>query len=70
MTNSEATAYPHAHKPEYQYNYPGLTKRELFAMSAMQSLISRSQLADSRDTAHWAIIYADALLAELAVTGE
>lgn len=39
ITNSERPAYPVADLPE---NYQGLTKREMFAMAAMQGLISQA----------------------------
>lgn len=51
-------------KPEFA----GLTKREQFAMAAMQGLISSGMdwtLFDHRDVSEQAVIMADALLAEL-----
>lgn len=48
----------------------GLTKRELFAGKAMQALLQDSRweigTEGARNTAHWATVYADALLKELA----
>lgn len=46
----------------------GLTKREQFAMAAMQGLVSSGMdwsLYDHRDVSEQAVIMADALLAEL-----
>jgi hypothetical protein len=42
----------------------GLTKREMFAMAAMQGLLAKSEYTYV-DTATDAVAYADALLAEL-----
>lgn len=44
--------------------YLGLTKREMFAMAAMQGLLAKSEYTYV-DTATDAVAYADALLAEL-----
>ncbi len=43
----------------------GLTKREYFAAMAMQGMLSRDAYSDQR-CAELAVIYADALLVELA----
>ena len=45
-----------------------LTKRERFAMAAMQGLLARrpTELCTAENVARWAVGYADALLAELA----
>lgn len=55
------------HAPEA---HSGLTKREMFAMHAMQGLLSAdyqngSEKLNSEDVASMSIDYADALLAEL-----
>lgn len=59
------------------YKESGLTKREIFAMAAMQGIIGRPNLADDGEewlnshktladaVAHQAVTLADALLAEL-----
>lgn len=45
----------------------GLTKREAFALAAMQGSLSHPQQnGDPESVAMWAVKYADALLAELA----
>lgn len=46
--------------------FPGLTKRELFAMAAMQGLRSTGDYSDRHEVARIAVAQADALLAELA----
>lgn len=44
----------------------GMTKREQFAMAAMQGMLSNSSMSyDFDGMAHDALVYADALLAEL-----
>jgi hypothetical protein len=46
--------------------YQGLTKREYFAAMALQGILSNA--SGIKDEAHWckfAVIYADALIAEL-----
>ena len=46
--------------------YIGLTKRELFALVLEAALLGDSQVSDRpRHVAEWALIHADALLAEL-----
>ena len=40
----------------------GMTKREAFAMAAMQGMLSRATQLDPADTSDWAFMYADALL--------
>lgn len=55
-------------KYELKTECVGLTKREQFAMAAMQGLISSGMdwtLFDHRDVSEQAVIMADALLAEL-----
>lgn len=47
--------------------HPGLTKRELYAAMAMQGQIGEPKFAEA--IARRAVIYADALLAELAKDG-
>lgn len=79
MKNADTPAMPTAlteYTPdgkEYTQEYEGLTKREMFAMHAMQGLLSDSDYADSYETAkEWrknvseaAVEFADALLKEL-----
>lgn len=43
----------------------GLTKREMFAMAAMQGILTRSANTDRSSIASYSVEYADALLAEL-----
>ena len=46
--------------------YPGLTKRELFAMAAMQGMLSTTvQHLDGHEIVEAAVCYADALLSAL-----
>ncbi len=45
--------------------YTGLTKRQMFAMVAMQGILTRSANTDRSAIARYAVEYADALLAEL-----
>ena len=53
-------------KPELGVeNYNGLTKREMFAMHAMQALATNSGYGTWEDMANDAVNIADALLAEL-----
>lgn len=64
----EAFAYQLDHGSKFQF--PGLTKREMFAMHAMHGLISSdykngSEKMNSEDVALMSVDYADALLAEL-----
>lgn len=52
----------------YTIHQTGITKREMFAMAAMQGLVSSGMdwtLYDHRDVSEQAVIMADALLAEL-----
>ena len=60
--------------PVVAENYGGLTKRELFAVMAMRAIIPGNRvnpvpfdevLEQPRIVAEWAILYADALIAEL-----
>lgn len=44
---------------------PGLTKREIFAMAALQGLCARSDPVVAKGHAYWAVELADALIAEL-----
>lgn len=73
MENKNKPAMPFEHVksrkfglPEEWVNYGGLTKREMFAMAAMQGITSNP---DDRYTyeqvAEHAVKYADALLAKL-----
>lgn len=47
----------------------GLTKREIFAMAAMQGLVSNPNIIDNKNGQEWisdeAVKYADALLTQL-----
>lgn len=45
--------------------YLGLTKREMFAMAAMQGILTRAGSPDRNMIAKTAVEYADALLKEL-----
>lgn len=71
MKNSDELAYPHTERDTYQgeeitNNHFGLTKREAFAMAAMQGILSHSfGRGDAEDLAIASINSADALLAEL-----
>jgi hypothetical protein len=68
MKNSDMPAMPFIEKPEYQWNYSGLTKREHFAAMAMQGIIASGNLtpaATHEKVSVAAINYADALLSEL-----
>ena len=68
MKNSHLPAHPielsgfGLYAPEAHY---GLTKREMFAMAAMQGILTRSANTDRSAIACYAVEYADALLAEL-----
>ena len=68
MKNADRTAAPNrSQSPDNPFG--GLTKREMFAMNAMQGLLS-SESAESwyeqhEDCAKAAVNYADALLKEL-----
>jgi len=70
MRNADDPAMPFTDKPEYQHRYAGLTKREAFAMAAMQGIMSNAfgdyigqSWAD--DMASDSVKAADALLKEL-----
>lgn len=59
-------AYPQT--PEFDLDdkaYSGLTKREIFAMHAMQGLCANSSISGLHFTPQEAVDYADALLARL-----
>lgn|GEM_PF-5436319 len=51
-------------KCNYLNGGDGLTKRELFAMAAMQALIANCNVPESQ-IASWSVSQADALIAEL-----
>ena len=51
------------------YLQEGMTKREAFAMAAMQGMLAADSELDEVKAAHWAVSQADALLAELAKGG-
>lgn len=61
---------PHTGIEVSREQYFGLTKREAFAMAAMQGIAGNSHDstvgADAPTAARWAVEYADYLLAELA----
>ena len=74
MKNGNMPAHPFTQKPEYQYQEIGLTKREAFAMAAMQGLLSSKNYPTSINgvdvceyqlCASASVKQADALLAEL-----
>lgn len=73
MKNGDRSAYPVPLNPGEIYSGhdtpDGLTKRELFAMAAMQGFNANPATDllkwDERDTAEASIRFADALLAEL-----
>ena len=75
INDGSAPAHPFTHKPEYQYQEAGLTKREAFAMAAMQGLLGCSVYPTSMhgvDVCEYelcaisSVKQADALLKELA----
>lgn len=65
MSNADLPAYPSRFGP----NSPGLTKREAFALAAMQGFCANQSTtfteASGRQIAEYAASHADALLAEL-----
>lgn len=61
MENSNQSAFP---IESTESLYPGLSKREFFAIIALQVIISRGPIAPD-DAARMAIIYADTLVREL-----
>jgi hypothetical protein len=65
MNNADMPAVPVQDARRY---YPGLTKREAFAMAAMQGLLANPETtpASAQEIAEWSVYQADALLAELA----
>lgn len=66
MKNKDAPAMPFDHKPEYQYQEAGLTKREHFAAMAMQGILSADGGSSSYSgLAAEACKHADALLYQL-----
>jgi hypothetical protein len=72
MSNANATAFPIV-TPDMPVSVePGFTKREAFAMAAMQGMSGNSEIfgplfqQNPRAVAQWAVEAADALLAELA----
>ena len=68
MSSANEPAYPVLNYSEAQY--PGLTKREMFAMAAMQGFCANPDEQISRSDvgpiANWAVAQADAVLAEIA----
>ena len=69
--NDGGPAYPQSIHPDGPFG--GLTKREAFAMAAMQGLLAggwgdsvpHDDVAATSDAAAFSVMYADALLAEL-----
>lgn len=67
-TTGEDSVYPCIDKDKY---HTGLTKREAFAMAAMQGLCAgSSNHFQPEHFAEFSIKYADALIAELNKTGK
>lgn len=72
IKNADLTAMP-CHTQSTSNSFGGLTKREMFAMHAMQGLLSDTSYADLYNSAdEWrknvseaSVEFADALLAEL-----
>jgi hypothetical protein len=70
MKNSEQSAFPH---PSNQNTYPGLTKREYFAIESMKALMAGPPYYDAggdrigtpEQFAGAALIFADELLKQL-----
>jgi hypothetical protein len=65
MNNADMPAAPVQDARRY---YPGLTKREAFAMAAMQGNLASPETAGAgaQEIAQWSVYQADALLFELA----
>jgi hypothetical protein len=64
MNNADSPAAPAQNASRY---YPGLTKREAFAMAAMQGILAHPDSSGSaQEIAEWSVYQADALLAEIA----
>lgn len=66
--NGNDTAYPVLDRdqtPNGTYQL-GLTKRELFAAMAMQGMLTADYSSPVDELAHQAVVFADALLKELA----
>jgi hypothetical protein len=61
--NGNNPAYPSA--PDWHVCDQGLTKREAFALAALQGAVNHSEYPPAIAAKH-AVAYADALLAELA----
>lgn len=76
--NSSAPAFPGSEKNgdgSHHYSHPGLTKREEFARSAMQGMVTGYWTTDAcglspEEISEHAVGYADALLAALAKGGD
>ena len=71
MTKPNDSAFPH--DPYHAKPQHGLSKREYFAAMAMQAILTakpaNTPYAPAND-AHWAVRYADALIAELEETND
>ena len=68
--NGSTPASPFTQMPEYQWQSAGLTKREMFAMAAMQGLVSANAMYGGRtddnvSLSRNAVQITDALLKEL-----
>ncbi len=65
--NDGGPAYPFQLEGETQVTvFPGMSKREVFAMAAMQGLMASGEEARKEHVAPASVWFADALLAELA----
>jgi hypothetical protein len=64
MKNSDKPAYPIVYGP-YIPSDKGLTKREMFAMTAMQGICACGQILGTEAIAETSIEYADELLKQL-----
>lgn len=69
MSNGNESAFPTADSgqgSDFEYGDPGLTKREYFAVMAMQGLLASDiPVGMEREAAQWSVKQADALIAEL-----
>jgi hypothetical protein len=68
MTNPDDLAFPlqFEHETVGKGFYTGLTKREIFAMTAMQGILSKEiRQYQSADLVRWSVEFADALISEL-----
>lgn len=78
MNNADKPAYPQIEKLEPDHRnggyfsicYGGLTKRERFAMAAMQGICANKWAGSEKQIAEESVVIADALLKELDQTPE